>query len=132
MHTFEISLPSDLNIIAITGCHKDKNTCVIINKALAQINEIRMNTKFRLNTTLETIMRLVPEKHLLPKSKSKRSLFGIIGQVSRGFFGTATLDDINMLANHINALKRNTKKIMSSIEQHEEHLASYIKLQTNA
>ena len=62
-HTFEISLPTDMNVIGISGCSHDKDTCIIINQILSQINEIRMQTKQLLNTTLETINRLVPAKH---------------------------------------------------------------------
>lgn len=127
LHTFEISLPSDIIIIPITGCSHDKDTCHIINQVLFQVNEIRMQTKHKLYNTLETIYRLIPEGKKTPKSRGKRSLFGFVGQLSRSIFGTATEDDVNLLAKHINALKRNTQNIVSSVQQHEEHLSSFIK-----
>ena len=86
-----------------------------------------MQTKVRLNNTLDTIYQLIPEKNTLPKRRGKRALFGFIGEISRSLFNTATLDDVNLLVKHINSLKKNTNKIMSSIQQHEEHLSSFIK-----
>ena len=82
IHTFEISLPSKIDIFPITGCNHDKDTCIIISQVLSH---------------------------------------------SRSLFNTATLDDVNLLVKHINALKQNTNKIMTSIQQHEEHLSSIIK-----
>lgn len=93
----------------------------------SQINEIRMQTKLRLNHTVENIYHLIPETGSLPKSRGKRALLGFVGQFSRSLFGTATEDDVNLLARHINALKKNTYNIMSSVQQHEEHLSSFIK-----
>ena len=95
VHTFEISLPSEIDIIPITGCNHDQDTCLIISQVLSQINEIRMQTKVRLNNTLDTIYQLIPEKKTLPKSRGKRALFGFIGEISRSLFNTATLDDVN-------------------------------------
>ena len=92
-HTFEISLPTDMNIIQISGCNQDKDTCIIINQFLTQVNEIRMQTRQRLNSTLETVYRLVSEKQSIPKSRGKRSWFGAIGKLSKTIFGTATEDD---------------------------------------
>ena len=127
LHTFEISLPSKIDIFPITGCNHDKDTCIIISQVLSQNNEIRMQTKLRLNNTVDAIYQLIPEKHTIPRSRGKRALFGFIGKISRSLFNTATLDDVNLLVKHINALKQNTNKIMTSIQQHEEHLSSFIK-----
>ena len=81
-HTFEIQLPTDMNIIKLTGCNHDKDTCIIISQILSRINEIRMQTKQRLNTSLEIINDLIPEKDSIPKSRGKRSWFGAIGKLS--------------------------------------------------
>ena len=118
---------SKIDIFPKTGCNHDKDTCIIISQVLSQINEIRMQTKLRLNNTLDTIYQLIPEKHTIPKSSGKRALFGFIGEVSRSLFNKATLDDVNLFVKHINVLKQNTNKIMTSIQQHEEHLSSFIK-----
>ena len=127
LHTFEISLPTDMNVIGISGCSREKDTCIIINQIFSQINEIRMQTKQRLNTTLETINRLVPEKESIPNSRGKRSWFGAIGKLSKTIFGTATEDDVNLLARHINALKKETAKVVQAVQQHGQDLSSYMK-----
>ena len=126
-HTFEISLPTDMNIIQISGCNQDKDTCIIINQFLTQVNEIRMQTRQRLNSTLETVYRLVSEKQSIPKSRGKRSWFGAIGKLSKTIFGTATEDDTNLLARHINKLKEETANVIHAVQQHEQDLSSYMK-----
>ena len=103
-------------------------TCIIISQILSQINEIRMQTKQRLNSSLEIINDLIPGKDSIPKSRGKRSLFGAIGKLSKTIFGTATEDDVNLLARHINALKKQTLKVVNAVQQHEQDLSSYMKL----
>jgi hypothetical protein len=41
-------------------------------------------------------------------------------------FGTATEEQVNMLARHINALTRKTMKILDTLEQHGDHLSSFM------
>ena len=82
---------------------------------------------FLQNTTLETINRLVPAKESIPKSRGKRSWFGAIGKLSKTILGTATEDDVNLLASHINALKKETAKVVQAVQQHGQDLSSYMK-----
>ena len=125
-HTFEIDLPVDLNMIEISGCTHDHKTCMLVNQVLSEINKIRMKTKHTLNSTLATIEQLIPQKSHMHKSRGKRSLFGFIGQLSKTAFGTATMDDVNLLAKHINNLKNQESKLIKSVQQHEDHLSSFI------
>ena len=111
LHTFEISLPTYMNILEISGYSHDKDTCIIINQVLSQIMRLECKPNNRLNTTLETINRLVPEKDSIPKSSGKRSWYGAIGKLSKTIFGTTTEDDVNLLARHINALKKKLRKL---------------------
>ena len=125
-HTFEIDLPVDLNMIEISGCTHDHQTCLVVNQVLSEINKIRKNTKHTLDSALTTIEQLIPERAHMPKGRGKRALFGFIGQISKTAFGTATMDDVNLLARHINTLKNQESKLIKSVQQHENHLSSFI------
>ena len=109
LHTFKLPLPALLQLPSIGTCHKDNSTCLMISHVLAQINTIRAETSIRLNESI----------HI--KGGGKRSLLPFIGQFSRSLFGTATVDDVNILARHINVLTRKTMKIASS---HGSHMSS--------
>ena len=103
LHTFKIPLPAMLQLLSIGTCHKDDDTCMLIGHVLAQINNVRAETSTRLNDTLQTVNKLIPESAHI-KGRVKRSLLPFLGQISRSIFGTATLDDINVLSRHINEL----------------------------
>lgn len=125
LHTYEIPLPAVLQLPSIGTCHKDNATCLLISNMLAQINTIRAETSIRLNDTIETVRKLIPESGRI-KGRGKRSLLPFIGQFSKSLFGTATTDDLNILARHINELTRRTMKIANSLEQHGTHMSSFM------
>ena len=98
---------------------------------LTQLNSIRIETGARLNNTLETIHKLVPHADMVTtkstkKSRSKRALLPFIGRFSRTLFGTATVDDVNILAQHMNALNIRTHAISEALVQHGKHLSSFM------
>ena len=81
-----------------------------------------------MNGTIETIRKLVPEtQNLGIKKRKTRAIFSFLGEFAKTVMGTATTDDVNTLANHVNALVRKTNKVLHSFEQHEEHVSSFIK-----
>lgn len=126
LHTFEVSLPQHVHFPAIGACHKDKDTCQIISHVLSQLNAIRVETSARLNNTLSTIRKLVPHADIVKASRSRRSLLPFIGKFSKTLFGTATVDDVNVLAGHINALNRKTQTLTDALVQHGKHLSSFM------
>ena len=125
LHTFKIPLPAKLQLPSIGRFHKDDDTCALISHVLAQINTVRAETSARLNDTLDTVYKLIPESAQI-KGRGKRSLLPFPGQLSRSIFGTATLADINVLARHINELSHRTMKISNAIEQHGAHMSSFM------
>ena len=125
LHTFEIGIPSYVAIPGLGTCHKDNSTCLLIAHILASVNTLRLETSARLNNTIETISKLIPEAQV-KGSRSRRSLLPFIGDLSKSLFGTATLEDINTLARHINALTKRTREMSILLTQHEEGLSSYI------
>ena len=68
---------------------------------------------------------MIPETEV-KKSRSRRSLLPFIGQFSKTLFGTATTEDVNTLARHINALNTRTMGIAKALTQHGNHLSSFM------
>ena len=124
-HTFVIDLPPKLNMIRNPKCQRDNVTCAMIGHVISQIDSIRSQTASRLNTTVQFIKELIPEGSL-PKSRSRRSLLPFVGKLSRGLFGTATMEDVNVLANHINRISRITNNMAKSLVHQEQQLSSFI------
>lgn len=85
-----------------------------------------METDARLNNTPETVKKLVPHASIVQQSRSRRSLLHFIGQFSKTLFGTATIEDVNVLAKHINALTKRTAHIAHALVQHNDHLSSFM------
>ena len=124
-HTYEIQLPKFQNISKLPVCRNNNRTCILISHVTSQLNTIRSETEVHLNNTINTIMTLIPETKI-HKSRSRRSLLPFIGKLSKGLFGTATMDDVNILANHMNKLTAFNEKLSKTLTQQANHLSSYM------
>ena len=98
IHTFEVQLPEQLNMIRLSGCNQDIKTCSVVNDVLLEVNQIRQETELFFNYTIETKENLVPERNNILKSRTKRSILPFIGDLSKSLFGTATVEDVQLLA----------------------------------
>ena len=125
LHTFQVTIPRKVNVPHLGTCHKDNNTCLLVGQLLSQINSLRTETALLLSNTIDTIHRLVPHT-TIQKSRSSRSLLPFLGQFSKTLFGTATMDDINTLAKHINVLTERSHELGEALAQHGDHFSSYI------
>ena len=125
LHTFEITIPDAVPIPSIGTCQKDDSTCMMTAHILASLNTVRAETSARLNNTIETIRKLIPEAEV-KRSRSRRSLLPFLGDLSKTLFGTATIEDVNTLARHINALTKRSRTMATLLAQHEDGLSSYI------
>lgn len=110
----------------IGTCHKDNSTCLLIAHVLTSINTVRSETAARLNSTVETIKKLVPKLEVHKSRSRRRSLLPFIGQFSKSLFGTATVDDVNILAKQMNAITKRTRQMASLLAQHEDDLSSFV------
>lgn len=48
------------------------------------------------------------------------------GSLSLSLFGTATMDDVNISASHINALTKISNNIVNALQKHNEHMTSFM------
>lgn len=71
---------------------------------------------------------MIPQTKITSNQRQSRSLLPFIGSLSKSIFGTATMDDVNILAGHINALNHKTERLAVALQQHGAHLSSFISL----
>lgn len=117
LHTFKIDLPKPVHFHEFAPCGSDAE-CITFNDYLKSINNIHFKTASHVNETLKNIHSLMPKSDILRTMKTKRALLSFVGSLSKSLFGTATMDDVNILARHINQLTRTTILISKTLQQH--------------
>ena len=131
LHTFEIPLPRYFKNQIPVNCTKSKSQCFIQNKLLQQIETIKYQTISHVNNTLDFIHEIVPRTKLNTTNRKTRSLLPFIGSLSKTLFNTATMDDVNILASHVNQLIRQTSKISRALYSQNKQISSYMTLTNN-
>lgn len=126
-HTFEFNFPENIILPQLPPCNHDNRTCAVMSHVLLQLNSLRTETETRLNDTLQTLYKLLPES-TIHRSRSKRSLLPFIGTLAKGLFGTATMDDVNVLAQHINQLNKVATNMNKALTQQGEHFSSFVSM----
>ena len=136
LHTFHIPLPKRFKVSKIPTCMDSCNvtncnidsTCQMLQVLVTQIHGLHQGVLSNFNETMKTIRRLIPESKQFGKGRNTRSLLPFIGKLARGLFGTATMDDVNIMASHINEIAKKTNGLVKAIEQHGKHLSSFISI----
>ena len=85
-------------------------------------NALHEHTESRMQTLLDTITTLIPSPTDL--QRDRRSIAPFIGNYFRSLIGTATLDDIRILQNHIVQLSKEMKNDQMILHRQGEHLCS--------
>ena len=63
-----------------------------------------------------------------PQIWKNRAILSFVGSLSKTLFGTATIDDVNILVTHINQLIKRDRQISHVLEQHGSHISSFMRL----
>ncbi|XP_052064383.1 uncharacterized protein LOC127704385 [Mytilus californianus] len=130
LHTFKIPLPSKQTDDHFEQCDITHQHCYILNQVLSQLTAIRTQVSSNVNHTVEVIHKLIPHIDIEDKSNTesrlKRGLFDFIGSISKSLFGTATTEDVNRLAKHVNILIRRNNEFAKDITHHDKLLSSYM------
>jgi len=129
MHTYEVKLPSIPHIPLISGCHTTNASCTLIRQIQTHLNVIKLQTLSQLNATNNLIMQLIPVSKLPTSVRSKRALLGFVGSFAKTLFGTATTQDVNILAAHINSLTKTEIKAANIFARQAKHLSSFMSLE---
>ena len=124
LHTFHVVMPKRVRLTKMPSCSASQ--CEMLNNFATIVHSLHEEVMNEFNLTVKTIRDLIPETSFKSNKRKQRSLLPFIGSLSKSLFGTATLDDVNILASHINALNRETNKIAVALKQHGEHLSSFI------
>lgn len=56
----------------------------------------------------------------------KKSLLPFVGDLSKSLFGTATMEDVNILKQHVNSLIKNNLQVTKFIKMQSHQLSSYM------
>lgn len=107
LHTFKIDIPKHMYLEQYSLCNVD-TVCAVFNDYIKSLNYIHSKTEENTNKTIKHIHALVPNSNTLKTMKAKRAILSFVGSLSKTLFGTATMDDVNILARHINQLTRTT------------------------
>ena len=100
----------------------------MLHTLVTQIHNLHQSLFSDYNETLKEIRTLVPQTKILQNGRQVKSLLPFIGKLYKGLFGLATMDDVNIMASHINAIAERTNGIAKALEQHNKHLSSFITL----
>jgi hypothetical protein len=110
-HSFEVVLPKcTVTPLAVAQCPATAdqvrhNYCQFAQRMLEVANGINMKIQSEAGRTVETAHRILGfGKRPNSNSRSKRSLFDFIGDISSALFGTATNDQVRKLSSHIRNL----------------------------
>ena len=133
LHTFQIDIPrsKDLHIAKLSLCSLDtkySNNCLPKNTMVQFIQHLHDSMLHDLSETILTINILVPQTNIFDSVRNTRSALPFIGTLAKGLFGLATMSDVQLLASHINALNSRSRQITNALQQHGDHLSSFVKV----
>ena len=130
-HTIEMALPKlDNRPQPTSPCVETKlqvPVCQLLQAARLQADNVRNTTFLSLNDTIKKIEDTVPEMKVpTTNTRTKRSLLPFIGKLSSSLFGTATEQDVRLLANHIQQLAKRTVALSQTFQHDGQTQASFM------
>ncbi|XP_063412759.1 uncharacterized protein LOC134695439 isoform X1 [Mytilus trossulus] len=128
LHTFKVSLPEHFSLPNISFCNENSTQCDYFNSIINFVRHLQDTTKIHLIESIRSIKTLIPQNDILLKKRNARSFLPFIGSLAKGLFGTATMGDVNLLASHINQINQRTRLMARALEQHGDHLSSFMSL----
>ena len=115
---FHLRLPGRMRPAKSPRCADNSSYCNTLNDIISVIHTIHVQTESKVNEVVKSIKSLIPQTELA--HRGYRSFLPFIGSLSKTLFGTATMDDVNLLATHINALNSRTRQLATAM-QHTEN-----------
>lgn len=95
------------------------------------VQHLQRSMEYDLSQTIMSMRTLVPQTKIFDLERKQRSLLPFISSLAKGLFGLATMSDVRLLANHINSLNRRTQQIGHALQQHGDHLSSFMEVVDN-
>ena len=132
LHTFQIDIPRPREIhiskLPICSYKNHSSICSSMNSMRHFIQHLHDSMEHDLKETIQAIRILVPQTKLFESNRNGRAILPFIGSMAKGLFGLATMSDVQLLANHINALNAKSRSITQALQQHSDHLSSFVKV----
>ncbi|CAG2210083.1 unnamed protein product [Mytilus edulis] len=128
LHTFKVSQFEHISLPNISFCNENCTQCNYFNSIINFVRHLQDTTKIHLIESIRSIKTLIPQNDILLKKRNARSFLPFIGSLAKGLFGTATMGDVNLLASHINQINQRTRLMARALEQHGDHLSSFMSL----
>ena len=125
-HTFHLNLPGRMKPTSMPRCTQNSSYCVTLNDIISVVHTIHVQTQSHVNEVVRSIKSLIPETEFSSNSKKARAFLPFIGSLSRSLFGTATIEDVQILASHVNALNSRTRNFAKTLQHSEERLSSFM------
>ena len=125
-HTFHLNLPGRMKPTSMPRCTQNSSYCVTLNDLISVVHTIHVQTQSRVNEVVRSIKSLIPETEFSSNSKKARAFLPFIGSLSRSLFGTATIEDVQILASHVNVLNSRTRNFAKTLQHSEERLSSFM------
>ena len=129
-HTYVFKLERPKDLIPIwPACINCTNTDNMLNTNIryvfSQLNKLHNETIADIDKTIQNIFKLIPS-HEFAANRKRRSVLPIIGKISKGLFGLATVDDVQKIANYVNILKQKQNKAIESFSHEVDILHSFM------
>lgn len=134
-HTFHLQLPNSIKPTNVsTRCNRNESHCYKWNDLVSvfQTLHVHVETQSHVKEIVKTIRSLIPQTNFQKIFKEiLKTILPFIGSLSRSLFGTATIEDVQLLARHVNALNARTTKFALAMLQYDAHLSSFISIVNN-
>lgn len=110
----------------------DSVLCDFYITALNTINDLKERYADISNHTMTQLIQALPNTtSQIPDSRSKRKLFGFIGDLSHTLFGTATEKEVKLVASHVEALETKNQAMASTLANMSHDLSSFMQLSSS-
>ena len=142
LHTFElivpqIWIPQRPNISECDTDNEDDphfDQCIYYFDILDAMDKQQKHYFHMLNQTmtqLDHALHLPQHKTRKSDSRSKRRIFGFIGELSHTIFGTATEKDVKLVASHVENLENKTGRLAATMANLTHDLSSFTTIATD-
>ncbi|KAK3100591.1 hypothetical protein FSP39_022245 [Pinctada imbricata] len=125
-HTFHLRLPERLKASSAPRCSSNSSYCIMLNDVISTVHNIHTQTQGHVHEVIKSIKSLIPATDFSSNSKSTRSFLPFIGSLAETLFGTATVEDVRLLASHVNALNSQTRNFAKAMQHTEARLSSFM------
>jgi hypothetical protein len=135
-HTLPIKLPAlhDRDISPVVHCSHGHwpvtaaLNCTAARPIVIELDKFQRDSSARLNKIISHIYDLFPIRPRSQARRTARAWFGIVGQISKSLFGTATQKDVHVLHHAIARIQRQGVDAIDQFEKTTHAFASIMKL----